>query len=71
MATKDWKLIGHSLGMNHDVSAWWNENKKIEISTRKGYNNVIVSKGSKNILEKKFNFEYEKLNFIKSYMRSH
>ena len=71
MATKNWKLIGHKLGMNHDISTWWNQDKKLSITTRKHWNNVIVERGNKQILEKKFNYEYEKIKFIKAYMRSH
>lgn len=71
MALKDWKLIGHNLGRNHDVSEWWNQSKKLTITTRRDWNNVIVAKRGKEILERKFKYQYQKIKFIKSYMRKH
>ena len=34
MATKDWKLIGKKLGMNHDITEWLNT-KNNQMITRK------------------------------------
>lgn len=66
MALKDWvKKTG--LGMNKDITEWYNKNKDQFITNRKGWANITIFVDGKNI-EKSFKTEIAKLKYIRNYM---
>lgn len=71
MTLKDWKLVGRKLGMQHDITEYYNEKLKSFIRTRKGWSDVGISVNGRHLPDKIFKTESAKIRFMKSYMRSH